>query len=55
MNDIKGILACSEHFRYIANMTSFKDVYFRQTIRDEIQVNPDISWKAFMSLSLDSV
>jgi hypothetical protein len=54
IND-KKISTCAKHFKHIATMTSFKDSYFRKTIRDEIQDNPDNSWKAFMSLSLDSV
>jgi hypothetical protein len=54
-DDIIKTSACSEHFLYIATMSSFKDLYFRKTIRDAIQENPDNSWNAFLSLSLNSV
>jgi hypothetical protein len=55
LNDSEKISPCSKHFQYIATMSSFKDEYFRKTISDEIQENPNRSWKAFTSLSLDSV
>jgi len=55
INDAKKISACSQHFRYIATMTSFKDLHFRSTIWKDILDNPDNSWKAFNSLSPDLV
>jgi hypothetical protein len=46
--------ACAEHFRYIANMSSFSDSRFKDIAKDILK-NPEDSWKAFISLSKDSV
>jgi hypothetical protein len=55
INDAKKISPCSEHFRYIATMTSFKDLHFRHTIWKDLVENPVNSWEAFNSLSPDLV
>jgi hypothetical protein len=55
INDTEKISVCLEHFQYIATMTSFKDLRFRDTIWKDILHNPDNSWKAFKSLSPESV
>lgn len=49
------ISACAKHFQYIATLSSFEDENFKNTIQKELQDNPDISWRALMSLSVDLV
>lgn len=50
-SDTERTSVYSEHFKYIATMTSFRDTHFKKTIRKDLLSNPDESWKAFTSLS----
>jgi hypothetical protein len=47
--------ACSEHFRYLITMPSFEDFHFKKIIQEELQVDPNKSWKGFMALPIDLV
>jgi hypothetical protein len=54
-NPEEVISSYSEHFKYIATMTSFEDSRFKHTIVKELLNDRNKSWKAFKALSPTSV
>lgn len=53
--EVNDTSAYSEHFKYISTMVSIGDSYFRRTIRKDLMKNQQVTWKAFDSLSPESV
>ena len=48
-------VTCTEGFKYISTMSSFEDLYFKETVKNELFKDKKVTWRAFCELSPASV